>query len=217
LSARAITVVVADDHAPTREDVRAALEVDPRFSVVAEAEDAFTAIDAAVRTRPALCLLDIRMPGSGIRAAWEISARLPSVKIVMFTVSTDDRDLFAALQAGAAGYLLKDMRPDRLASALADVFDGRAALPRTLVTRLIDEFQDRAARRRTVVEVATHDARLTSREWQVLGLMRQGKSTSQIAQRLVLSPVTIRTHANAIMRKLRAPDRETLLRELDET
>jgi DNA-binding NarL/FixJ family response regulator len=214
---RAITVVIADDHAPTRDDVRATLEVDPRFSVVAEAEDAFAAIDAAVRTRPALCLLDVRMPGSGIRAAWEISARLPSVKIVMFTVSSDDRDLFAALRAGAAGYLLKDMRPDRLASALADVFDGRAALPRTLVTRLIDEFQDRAARRRTVVDVAPHDARLTSREWQVLGLMRQGKSTSQIAQRLVLSPITIRTHASAIMRKLRAPDRETLLRRLDET
>jgi DNA-binding NarL/FixJ family response regulator len=210
-----VSVLIADDHAPTREDVRMALEQDARFAVVAEAPDAFGAIEAAVRERPDLVLLDIHMPGGGVRATWEISARLPNAKIVMLTVSRDDRDLFAALQAGASGYLLKEMDPARLPHALADVLEGRAALPRALVARLIDQFRDRAPRRRAVVGGDLGDARLTSREWQVLDLMRQELPTSEIARRLVLSPVTVRTHVNSILKKFRAPDRETLLRQLD--
>jgi DNA-binding NarL/FixJ family response regulator len=211
-----VRVVIADDHAPTREDVRIALEEDPRFVVVAEAPDAFGAIEAAVREQPELCLLDVHMPGGGAKATWEISARLPTTKIVMLTVSRDDTDLFAALQAGAAGYLLKDMDPARLPHALADVLEGRAALPRALVARLIDEFRDRSPRRRTVVAGDDPTSRLTSREWQVLDLMRQDMSNSQIARRLSLSPVTVRTHVNSILKKMDAPDRETLLRELHE-
>jgi DNA-binding NarL/FixJ family response regulator len=209
-----ITVVIADDHAPTRDDIRNTLEDDPRFKVVGEAPDAFGAIDAAVRDRPSLCLLDVHMPGGGVRAAWEISARLPQTKIVMLTVSQDDRDLFAALQAGAAGYLLKDMDPERLPHALADVFGGQAPLPRALVARLIDQFRDRDPRRRAVVDHGS-EGRLTSREWQVLDLMRQQLPTSEIARRLVVSPVTVRTHVSSILRKLKAPDRETMLRHLD--
>jgi DNA-binding NarL/FixJ family response regulator len=183
---------------------------------VAEAPDAFGAIEAAVREQPELCLLDVHMPGGGAKATWEISARLPQAKIVMLTVSRDDTDLFAALQAGASGYLLKDMDPARLPHALADVLEGRAALPRALVARLIDEFRDRSPRRRTVVAGDDPGSRLTSREWQVLDLMRQDLSNSQIARRLSLSPVTVRTHVNSILKKMDAPDREALLRRLDE-
>jgi DNA-binding NarL/FixJ family response regulator len=211
-----VRVVIADDHAPTREDVRIALEEDSRFVVVAEAPDAFGAIEAAVREQPELCLLDVHMPGGGAKATWEISARLPQTKIVMLTVSRDDTDLFAALQAGAAGYLLKDMDPARLPHALADVLEGRAALPRALVARLIDEFRDRGPRRRSVVAGDDPASRLTSREWQVLDLMRQDMSNSQIARRLSLSPVTVRTHVNSILKKTGAPDREALLRQLHE-
>jgi len=211
-----VRVVIADDHAPTREDVRIALEEDPRFVVVAEAPDAFGAIEAAVREQPELCLLDVHMPGGGAKATWEISARLPTTKIVMLTVSRDDTDLFAALQAGAAGYLLKDMDPARLPHALADVLEGRAALPRALVARLIEQFRDRSPRRRAVVGGDDPTSRLTSREWQVLDLMRQDLSNSQIARRLSLSPVTVRTHVNSILKKMGAPDREALLRDLDE-
>jgi DNA-binding NarL/FixJ family response regulator len=210
-----VRVLIADDHPPTREDVRLALVEDPRFAVVGEAPDAFGAIDLAVRERPDLCLLDIHMPGGGVRATWEISARLRQTKIVMLTVSRDDRDLFAALQAGASGYLLKDMDAARLPHALVDVLEGRAALPRHLVSRLIEQFRDRAPRRRSVV-ADEGEERLTSREWQVLDLLRQELPTSEIARRLVLSPVTVRTHVNSILRKMRAPDRETLLRQLDE-
>ena len=212
MSDRPARVLIADDHAPTREDVRAALEDDGRFAVVADAPDAFGAIEAAVRERPDLCLLDVAMPGGGVAAAWEISARLPDTKVVMLTVSEDDRNLFGALQAGAVGYLLKDMDAARLPHALVDALEGRAALPRALVGTLIDQFRDRSARRRTVVTQAEGDRRLTSREWQVLDLMRQGLRNSEIARRLVVSPVTVRTHVNSIMRKLDAPDRETLAR-----
>jgi DNA-binding NarL/FixJ family response regulator len=213
--ARRVRVVIADDHAPTREDIRVALERDPRFRVVADAPDAFTAIELAVRERPDVCLLDIHMPGGGVAATWEISARLPQTKIVMLTVSQDERDLFAALRAGAAGYLLKDMDPRRLPHALDDVIRGVAAMPRPLVAGLIREFRDRGPRRRTTVAEGL-ESQLTSREWQVLDLVRQRLPTAEIARRLVLSPVTVRTHVNSILRKVGVPDREGLVKRFDE-
>jgi DNA-binding NarL/FixJ family response regulator len=209
----AFRVLVADDHDPTRYDVRTALEGDVRFSICAEAADAPTAVEAAVRERPDLCLLDIRMPGGGVAAAWEISARLPEAKVVMLTVSQDDRDLFAALRAGASGYLLKEMDPALLPEALARVLRGEAALDSSLLARVVAEFRDRSARRRRPVADPS-DTRLTSREWQVLELLRQGLSTSEIARRLVLSPVTVRTHVNSILRKLRVSDRKELMRDI---
>ena len=84
----------------------------------------------ALETRPDICLLDLRMPGSGVAAAWEISARLPTTKVVMLTVSDDDASLFAALRAGAVGYLVKDLDLSLLPRALQDVADGKAAIPR---------------------------------------------------------------------------------------
>ncbi len=209
-----IRVLLADDHAPTRADVRGILSADPRFEVVAEAADAAAAIERAVEKRPDVCLLDVNMPGSGVGAAWEISARLPQTKIVMLTVSREDHHLFAALRAGASGYLLKDMDADRLPHALGDVLEGKAALPRDLMARLVDEFRDRGPRRRQAVAEGPY-ATLTSREWQVLELLRQGRSTADIAQRLTLSPVTVRTHVNSILRKVRAPNREALIEDVD--
>ena len=211
---RAVRVLVADDHVPTRDDVRRALDVDPRFVVCAEAGDAPAAIEAAIRERPDLCILDVRMPGGGVAAAWEISSRLPGTKIVMLTVSSDDVDLFAALRAGASGYLLKDMDPARLPDSLGDVLNGEAAIPPALVTRVIGQFRDRSPRRRAVVPSVGYET-LTSREWQVLDLLRDGLSTAAIARRLVLSPVTVRSHVNNILRKVRAPSREALLRDFE--
>lgn len=208
-----IRVLVADDHAPTRADIRDVIERDSRFSVVAEAPDAPSAIELAVAERPDLCLLDVHMPGSGVAAAREICGRLPQAKVVMLTVSREDQDLFAALRAGAAGYLLKDMDPRRLASSLVDVLHGRAALPRDLTARLVEEFRDRGPRRRATLADGRFAA-LTSREWQVLDLLRQGLATAEIARRLSVSPVTVRTHVNSILRKLGVESREQLLREL---
>jgi DNA-binding NarL/FixJ family response regulator len=199
-------VLIADDHAPTRGDLREVLEEDGRFEVCAEAANAPAAVDAALRERPDLCILDIKMPGRGVAAAWEITARLPGTKIVMFTVSDEDGDLFAALRAGAAGYLLKGTDPERLPHALQDVVEGHAALPRALVSRLMSEFRDRGPRRRAVVGPET-GPQLTSREWQVLELLRQRLTTAEIARRLVLSQATVRTHVAAILHKLDVPDR----------
>src|SRR5262249_3958412 len=97
MAPRVVRVLIADDHASTRADVRKALDADARFEVCAEMADAPGAVQAAVRERPDVCLLDISMPGGGLSAAWEIAARLPRAKIVILTVSSEDADLFAAL------------------------------------------------------------------------------------------------------------------------
>jgi DNA-binding NarL/FixJ family response regulator len=209
-----LRVVVADDHVPTRAGVRDALERDG-FLVVAEAAHAEAAVAAAVRERPDVCLLDIHMPGGGITAAARISEQLPGTAVVMLTVSRDDGDLFAALKAGAAGYLLKDMDPDRLPAALLGVLSGEAALPRTLMARVLEEF--RSTRRGPgVPRFEGRCVRLTSRESEVLEMLRDELGTAQIADRLGLSPVTVRRHVSALLAKLRVPDRKAMACLLEE-
>lgn len=204
-----LTVVVADDHAPTRVGVRGAL-ADGGFRVVAEAGRADAAVDAARRERPDVCVLDVNMPGGGIAAAARITEELPGTAVVMLTVSRDDEDLFAALRAGARGYLLKDMDPGRLAAALRGVLSGEAALPRTLVARLIGEFRvdGRPSRRLGRRRGAT----LTAREGEVLELLRREMTTAEIAHRLGVADVTVRRHVSAILAKLRVPDRKAMAR-----
>lgn len=200
-------VLIADDHAPTRHDVRKAFEADHRFEVCAEVADAAEAVQAAVRERPDVCLLDVRMPGSGLAAAWEITARLPQTKIVMLTVSDEDTDLFAALRAGADGYLLKTMDMRRLPDALHGVFAGEAAMPRELVARVLERFHGREPRWRPLVTADVSEGRLTSREWEVLALLARRYTTAQIAASLVLSASAVRAHITSIVRKLQVEDR----------
>ncbi len=210
-----LRVLIADDHAPTRLGVRQSLE-DGGFEVVAEVSDAAAAVRAAERERPDACVLDVHMPGSGIKAAREIAQQLPEAAVVMLTVSRNDEDLFEALRAGAAGYLLKDTDPARLPHALHGVLAGEAALPRSLVTRLIDEYRGPGRRRRLPLR-GRRGVELTSREWQVIELLRDGLSTAQIAERLSLSPVTVRRHVSSLLGKLDAPDRDAAVRMLDES
>ena len=205
------SVLVADDHAPTRADIADMLTDDVRFVVCATVADAPAAVAAAVEHQPDLCIIDINMPGGGVAATWEITSRLVDTRVVMLTVSRDDSDLFASLRAGASGYLLKDIDPDRLGAALADVMAGEAAIPRSLVTRVLHEFRDRSPRRRVLLGTS-EESSLTSREWQVLELLRQDMQTSEIARRLFISQATVRSHVAAILRKLRVSDREALLR-----
>jgi DNA-binding NarL/FixJ family response regulator len=210
-------VLVADDHAPTREDVRAAIDADGRFTVVAVAADAADAVASALRERPDLALLDVRMPGSGAAAAWEITARLPDTRAVMLTVSCSDEDLFAALRAGASGYLLKTMPFDAIGDELAQVLDGRVALPPELVGRLVEEFRERAPRRRAVLGRGPGEAPLTSREWEVLDCLRQGLGTAEIARHLYVSPATVRSHVAGVLHKLRVPDRAAAVRLFEDS
>jgi len=168
-------------------------------------------VRAAVCEQPDVCLLDVRMPGSGVAAAWEIAARLPDTKIVMLTVSDDDADLFAALRAGADGYLLKTMNLKRLRDALIGVCSGEAAIQRTLVARVLDRFHGREPRWRQVVSSQGTGQRLTSREWEVLELLAQRRSTAEIAGKLVLSASAVRVHIASIVHKLQVADRAAVV------
>jgi DNA-binding NarL/FixJ family response regulator len=150
------------------------------------------------------------MPGSGVAAAGEIKARLPTTKVVMLTISARDTDLFSALRAGADGYLLKDTDPARLPLALKDVVDGRPALPRELVGRVLEVVRESTPLRRAVLSVESTRP-LTAREWQVLDELRHGRTTREIALRLGISPTTVRTHVAALMRKLGARQRSDLV------
>jgi DNA-binding NarL/FixJ family response regulator len=198
-----LRVLIADDHAAARAGMRESVE-DGGFEVCAEAANATDAIELARRERPDVCLLDVHMPGEGIRAAAVITEALPDCAVVMVTVSRNDSDLFHSLRAGAAGYLLKDTDPGRLPDALRGVVAGEAAVPRALVARLIHEFRERGTRR---LSTGGRGVELTSREWQVLDLMAEDLTTAQIAQRLFISPVTVRRHISSILEKLGAPDR----------
>lgn len=209
-----VRVLIADDHPPTRAAVRACLD-GHGFAVCAEVGDGEAATEAALRERPDVCMLDIHMPTSGIAAAERITAAVPETAVVMLTVSEDDQDLFDALRAGAVGYLLKDIDPDRLPQALHGVLSGEAALPRTLVARVVDEFRGRERRRRLPVP-RQRAASLTDREWAVLELLRNGLSTQEIAERLYVAPVTVRTHVSSILRKLRVRSRAEALSLFDQ-
>jgi DNA-binding NarL/FixJ family response regulator len=206
-----LRVVVADDHQLTRVGVRLALERGG-FKVCAEADDATSAVEAAEREQPDICLLDIQMPGSGIHAAQEIARKVPEAAVVMLTVSRSDRDLFDALRVGASGYLLKDMDPERLPLALHGVLEGEAALPRHLVALVIEEFRERGRRRPLLKK---RGVVLTDREWEVLELMSQGLTTFEIADRLFIEPVTVRTHVSAILKKLHVSSRKEALQLIE--
>jgi DNA-binding NarL/FixJ family response regulator len=209
-----IRILIGENDGATRAELREAVESRSGFVVVAEASDAPGAVQAALRTRPDLCLLDVEMAGNGISAAWEICGRLPETRVVMLADSYEERRIFAALNAGAVGYLVKGMDPMRLADALADACSGGTAIPRWMVTRLVEQFRDRSARRRSALP-EINGARLTSREWQVLELLRQRRSTREIARQLTLSPPTVRCHVASIVRKLGVGDREALIETFD--
>ena len=199
-------VLIADDHAPTRAGVKHSLEAGG-FKVVAEAPDGEKAVALALEHRPDVCLLDISMPGGGgIKAAAAISEQLPDTAIVMLTAFAGDEELFDSLRAGAAGYLLKETDPNRLPFALRGILEGEAAVPRRLVARLIDEFRSQGRRRRVPV-IGKRGPELTARQWEVLELMGEGYTTSEIGRRLDVSPTTVRRHVSDILEKLGVSDR----------
>ena len=207
-------VVLADDEIPTRAGVRRSLE-SSGFRIVAESSSASGAVESAIAHRPDVCLLAVGMEGNGITAAEQIRNALPETKIVMLTASDRDEDLFAALRAGAEGYLLKSTSPERLPHAVQGVLDGEAALPRELTARLIREYRDRGRRRRLPFLVAGENVEFTTREFEVLERLRKGDRTAAIAGQLRISEVTVRRHVSAILRKLGAPDRRSALELLE--
>ena len=207
---RVLRILVADDHAVVRAAIRASLEAGG-VEVCAEVADAPAAVDAAMLTKPDVCLLDLHMPGNGLRAAKAIMDELPDASVVMLTVADEDEAVFDAVRAGVAGYLRKDIDLDRLPDAVRGVAKGEAAFSRTMVARILDEFHDRGRSARRSVP-GRPSVTLTSREAEVLDLLRDRLTTAQMARRLFVSPATIRTHVASVLRKFGVADRDALLR-----
>jgi DNA-binding NarL/FixJ family response regulator len=203
-SDEALRVVIADDQALVRAGFRMILQSDPGIEVVAEAEDGRAVLAACREHRPDVVLMDLRMPGmDGVEATTALrDAGLP-VKVLALTTFDTDRYVYAALRAGAAGFLLKTAPPDRLVDAVHQVAAGDTLLAPSITRRLIEDF----TRHPPPGEDAAALAALTAREREVLREVAHGRSNAQIAQLFFVSEGTVKTHLNRILAKLGARDR----------
>ncbi|OEU96506.1 response regulator transcription factor [Streptomyces oceani] len=205
-----IRVLLADDQLLVRAGFRALLDAQPDIEVVGEAADGAEAVAVVRELVPELVLMDIRMPGlDGLAATREITGNpaLANVKVVMLTTFELDEYVFEAIRCGASGFLVKDTEPDELVRAARLVVAGDALLSPGVTRRLIAEF---AARSKEPASPASM-AELTEREREVMALVGIGLSNEEIAGRLVVSPLTAKTHVSRTMVKLGARDRAQLV------
>lgn len=205
-----IRVLLADDQALVRAGFRALLDATDGIEVVAEAADGAAAVALAVQHRPDVVLMDIRMPGEdGLSATRRIAehTELAGVRVVVLTTFSLDEYVFAALRAGASGFLLKDTEPAELLRAIRVVADGDALLSPSVTRRLVEEYASRAKDPTPAPELA----RLTDREREVVTLAGSGLSNDEIAARLFVSPTTAKTHVSRAMVKLGVRDRAQLV------
>ena len=191
-------VLIVDDHSLFRDGISSLLQA-AGFDVVGGAGNGHEAIEAALRLRPELILMDVSMPEmNGIEAARHIKAQLPEVKIVMLTVSDDDRVLVDAVKAGASGYLLKSLDSTEFLAMLDGVQRGESAMQRQTMSRLLDSLSDFS--RESVVE-------LTVRELELLKWVAQGYSNKAIAKEMSISPNTVKYHMKSVLQKLSVQNR----------
>jgi len=212
VSGEAIRILVADDHEVVRAGFAALLDTQPDFSVLGTAADGADAVSACRSLRPDVVLMDIRMPGTdGITATQQLTAAENPPKVLILTTFDLDEYVFDALRAGASGFLLKDVTAERLFEAVRVVAAGEALLAPTVTRRLISEFarlRPQAAAGGPVAAVRPSAlAALTPRETEVLRLVAEGLSNTEIAARLVVTEETVKTHVSRILAKLRLRDR----------
>ena len=213
--AEPLPAIVLVEHEPvTRTWLRRLLE-GAGFDVRGEAGDAATGIELCVGERPELCLVGLSIPGGGIRLVRQVSRSIPEAKVVVLTASANHDDLIDAIRAGASGYLVKSMNPNRIPHALRGELAGEAAIPRVLVTALIRELQT-LGRHRSIA-TRSGSSKLTCREWEILELMCDGVTGPGIAERLDLSPITVRRHCAEAVHKLGVRDREEAIALMQES
>jgi DNA-binding NarL/FixJ family response regulator len=191
-------VLIAAEQLPTRVGLRLALEPEARCT---EAADAESAVDAAVRERPDVCLLGLDPTDQSLQVVNEIVSKVPSSAVIFLTDRLDEEEFMAAVRAGASGYLTQNLDPARLPHVVQGALRGEPAVPRRFVARLLDELRTRE-HRRSVVLADRGRVSLTTREWEVVELLLHSASTSEIAAQLGVAPVTVRRHVGSVERKL---------------
>lgn len=201
MSGETIRLLIADDHRIVREGLKTFLSPNPRMEVVGEACDGLEAVEVAARTQPDVILMDLVMPRlDGIEATRRILEANSHVHILMITSFTEDERVMAAIQAGAAGYLLKDSSPQELERAIEVVFHGESYLPPNIASKVI-----RGISQHPIAEVPAQT--FTPRELEIIRLIAEGNSNAEIAKKLFLSVRTVSSHLWRIMNKLEVENR----------
>jgi DNA-binding NarL/FixJ family response regulator len=200
-SDQSLRVLIVDDHALFRRGLQMVLRAEADIEVVGEAADGQEAVAKAQESMPDVILMDVRMPKrSGIEATRQIKDLLPHARILMLTISDEEADLYDAIKAGAAGYLLKEISIDEVADAIRSVWAGQSRISPSMAAKLLTEF---AAMSKRADERQTFPApRLTDREMQVLKLVAKGLNNRDIAKELFISENTVKNHIRNILEKL---------------
>ena len=199
-----IRMLLVDDHTLFRKGVVSLLDREEGFQVVGEAKNGAEAIKKAKEVNPDLVLMDIHMPGiGGIEATRRIRALLPSTKVVILTVSENDKDLFDAIKSGAHGYLLKKLEPEELCAMLRGVFEGEAPISRSTASKILTEFAAQAARK----SEDNRKEELSAREKDVLQLLAAGLTNKEIGRKLSVAENTVKNHLKSILDKLHLQNR----------
>ena len=199
-----IRVLLADDHSLFRKGLASLLSSDKGFKVVGEAQDGTEALNKAKDLKPDLILMDVYMPGgNGLEATRQIKEALPSVKVVILTVSEEDKNLFEAIKCGAHGYLLKKIEPRDLFEMLRGVFRGEAPISRATAAKILNEFAAQA--HRATEEMP--EERLSPKEREVIELLTKGSTNKEIGNKLGITENTVKNHLKNILDKLHLENR----------
>jgi two-component system, NarL family, nitrate/nitrite response regulator NarL len=198
-------LIIVDDHVLFREGLASIIRSEPDIKIVGMAGSVREAIEAARLARPDIILMDFSLPdGTGADATRAILAENPSCKIVFLTMSEEDDNLFDAIRSGAKGYLLKNMQPQKLVTALRSVQKGESAISRTMTMRLMEELS------RSKKPEPVRESTLTRRELDVISALASGLSNAEISKQLFISENTVKYHVHSVLGKLGLSDRKEL-------
>jgi len=196
-------VIICDDQAIVRDGLAMLLKLEPDIDIVGSAEDGAEAVEMVADKKPDLILMDLKMPiMNGVEATRQIVTKYPEVKVLVLTTYADDEWVFDAIQAGASGYLLKDMPREELIKAVRGTVAGKTYVDPSVAGKVLEQVSSRQTQPATLIT-----GKLTEREVEVLRLIAKGSSNADIADRLSLSDGTVRNHVSAILSKLGVSDR----------